>query len=43
MQPEDRKRTAHKAVVTQVLEGDGRASLGALHSRTRASSSRSAR
>ena len=26
MLPEDRKRTAHKAVVTRVLEGDGRAS-----------------
>jgi hypothetical protein len=26
MLPEDRKRTAHKAVATRVLEGDGRAS-----------------
>jgi alkylhydroperoxidase family enzyme len=26
MLPEDRKRRAHKAVVTRVLEGDGRAS-----------------
>ncbi len=26
MQPEDKKRTAHQAVVTRVLEGDGRAS-----------------
>ena len=26
MQPEDKKRTAHKAVVIRVLEGDGRAS-----------------
>jgi hypothetical protein len=26
MLPEERKRTAHKAVVTRVLEGDGRAS-----------------
>jgi hypothetical protein len=26
MLPEDKKRTAHKAVVTRVLEGDGRAS-----------------
>jgi hypothetical protein len=26
MLPEDRKRTAHKAVVTRVLEGDGRTS-----------------
>ncbi len=25
MVPEDKKRTAHKAVVTRVLEGDGRA------------------
>jgi len=25
MLPEDKKRTAHKAVVTRVLEGDGRA------------------
>src|SRR6266699_2861239 len=26
MLPEDKKRTAHKAVITRVLEGDGRAS-----------------
>ena len=28
MLPEDKKRTAHRALVTRILEGDGRASRG---------------
>ena len=29
MLPEDKKRTAHRTLVTRILEGDGRASRGA--------------